>query len=375
MWHFANVLKLITMTSTLLQKRWLDRILRSPYFFLALLLHLIALILASPIVMFQATLPLSTTAAVFNSEVEDEVPPPPPMPPPPPEVSSAPASTQSEPSEPPTVTVPMLTTNEGLPDAFTVPNAEIGKGSASMTHLNLRGHGMGLSGNGTGPGPGLGQGTGGLGKLPGGGGTFFGVPAKGKRIAFLLDYSGSMSGEFREAMEKQLLSALSSLPQDTKVLIICWAGPAWLIEQTAPEILKKWKKVNTYDNFEIVHGASLESPRWRTVDDGSVNQIISDLKKQVAAKGGTDWRQPFRYVMRADPQPDVIFFLTDGQIPAESTDRALTDITKEMNKALRAPQVNCLWIENKRNGTEPMQKLAKMYNGEFRKVSTKDVER
>jgi len=201
--------------------------------------------------------------------------------------------------------------------------------------------------------------------------NFFGVQAAGKRIAFLLDYSGSMEGAFRKTMEKQLEASLSKLPEGTQVILICWAGPAWLYNQTAPQIAKKWKKIDNYDNFTTVPGVMIDPPKWIDINAGSVTEIMKDIKAQVAALGGTDWRQPFRYAMQADPPPDVIFFLTDGQIPAATTDRDLTAISTAMDKAGTAPQVNCLWIENPKEKGNAMERLAARYKGEFRRVSDK----
>jgi len=43
------------------------------------------------------------------------------------------------------------------------------------------------------------------------------VKSSGKRIAFLIDYSGSMDGPFREAMEKELERCLRNLGGDAQV--------------------------------------------------------------------------------------------------------------------------------------------------------------
>ena len=211
----------------------------------------------------------------------------------------------------------------------------------------------------------------------GGGGppiSFFGVRSSAKRIAFLLDYSGSMSGEFRKVMEQELQKALSKLSVGSQLLIIPWAGPAWLHNQTAPQIMSKWKKVeadgqDAYDNFTLVEGAKLDPPTWIPAGPEGIEKIMNGLRAQVAAPGGTDWRQPFRYAMEANPPPDVIMFMTDGQIPAKTSARALNDIEASLKKVPRPPVVNCLWIENPTEKPNVLRQLAARYGGEFREVS------
>ena len=240
-----------------------------------------------------------------------------------------------------------------LPTTNTVPGMVSGMGGAGF------GAGMGF-GNGMGSGMG-GGGGGGMGI------SFFGLRTSAKRIAFLLDYSGSMDGAFRKAMERELEQALKKLPAGTQVLLIPWAGPAWLYNQTAPQIMSKWKKLDNYDNFVLT--GTLDPPVWVGINPTNVEEIMKGIHAQVAAPGGTDWRQPFRYVMQANPPPDVIFFMTDGQIPPKTAGRALTAIDSALKKGMHVPQVNCLWIENTKEKSDDLKVIAKKYNGEFRAVT------
>jgi hypothetical protein len=237
--------------------------------------------------------------------------------------------------------------------------------------------GMGGAGFGAGMGFGSGMGSGMGGGMGGGGGAginFFGLRTNAKRIAFLLDYSGSMDGPFRKAMERELEKALKALPPATQVILIPWAGPAWLHNQTAGQIMKKWKMVDPaaidpYDNFVLLPDAKLDPPTWLSGGPTGVEEIMKGIRAQVAAPGGTDWRQPFRYAMEANPPPDVIFFMTDGQIPPKNAGRALSAIDEALKKAPRPPVVNCLYIENTLFDGSEMKKLAHKYQGEFRKIS------
>jgi len=224
-----------------------------------------------------------------------------------------------------------------------------------------------------GVGVGFGPSVGGASAMAGGGSSipFFGLKMQARRIAFLLDYSGSMQGAFRSQMEKELEHCLQGLPQGSQILIIPWAGPAWLVNQKASEIASKWKMIDGYDNFTIRSGEKLDTPQWITISPESIKETMKALKAQQALPGGTDWRSPFRYVMEATPPPDVIFFMTDGQIPEKNALRALNAIDQAVKKNnLHVPQVNCLWIYNTspENRPDTLKKLAKRYKGEFVEV-------
>lgn len=214
------------------------------------------------------------------------------------------------------------------------------------------------------------MGAGGPSGAAGGGGAmpFFGLRIQAKRIAFLLDFSGSMDGPFRKEMEKELEHALQSLPRGTQVLIIPWAGPAWLSSQQASEIKGKWKMLNNeYDNFTHA-GEKLDPPQWTMLDPDKALVLMREVRKQQPLPGGTDWRSPFLYVMEANPIPDIICFLTDGQIPKDHIHRAMSAIDTVFKNSLHPPVVNCFYIRNKAFGPEPLKALAAKYNGKFAEV-------
>jgi hypothetical protein len=170
-------------------------------------------------------------------------------------------------------------------------------------------------------------------------------------------------------MEKELEKALKKLPPGTKILLIPWAGPAWLYNQTAPQIMKNWKKGDGYDDFSLVSGAKLDPPTWISAGPGTVEEVMKGIRAQVAAPGGTDWRQPFRYAMEANPPPEVIFFMTDGQIPEKTTGRALGAIDAALKRSNSVPMVNCLWIQNPKMQGNELKKIASKYKGEYRAIS------
>jgi len=225
---------------------------------------------------------------------------------------------------------------------------------------------------------GLGGGGGGGGGSGGGRGSgfsnikFFGLNAGGKNIAFLVDYSQSMSGPFRKAMEKKLEESLKTLPPGTKMLIIPWAGGAWLVNQRAPEIQKKdiWQKGSNYDDFQLKPGRKLDPPVWTSITPASIGQLMSDVRAQEDWPGGTDWLSPIKYAMEAEPLPDAIFIMTDGQVVSEDNVRKkLSQIASVMARSQKKIPINALWIENNNPLYKPaMQDLAKKFGGEFKTI-------
>ncbi len=335
---------------------WKERLSRSGYFFVALLFHILIFMMVATVIVFKA--PAPETIAEFQA-IRIAVPPPPPTPPP----SSG--ETVNTPMEPQPVSVPPSAPqhliNSAAGKTFQVDTSLLT--SQALSHISL-------------PPPqstGMAQGAGSEGSNSGrsGGVDFFGVHAEGNHFAFLLDHSGSMEGAFRKTMESQLESALKKLPDGAQVIVICWAGAAWLHNQTHAQIAKKWHRLGSYDNFELNPGETLDLPRWIEINATAIDDIMKGIKSQTPAPGGTDWRQPFIYAMKSTPPPDAIFFLTDGQIPGASVERTLTVIDTALKKAPNLPKVNCLWIENKSTKGTAMEKLAKKYHGEFRTVTAK----
>jgi hypothetical protein len=197
--------------------------------------------------------------------------------------------------------------------------------------------------------------------------NFFGVKAEGRRIAFLVDYSGSMEGEFRREMEEELERSLKGLPNGTQMLIIPWAGGAWLYNEVATEISGKWEKIGKqFDNFAVRPGEKLAHPEWVPVNADNIRKLMKGMQAQKSWSGGTDWRSPFRYAMEANPPPDTIFFMTDGQIG--DAKRAFEDIDTALKKSPRVPAVFALWIANKTFKADPLKTLAEKYRGEFRVI-------
>lgn len=138
-------------------------------------------------------------------------------------------------------------------------------------------------------GSGSGEGT----TLEGGGAgtTFFGVSSRGTRFAYIVDVSGSMSEEGKiEVCMTQLARSIQLLPDYASFYIVLFAS-----EIALPPMQNGWTRAR----------------------DATVSRFVRWLN-QIDPRGGTRPQPAFRQVFSIEERPDVIFFLTDGQIPPET---------------------------------------------------------
>jgi len=150
--------------------------------------------------------------------------------------------------------------------------------------------------------------SGGDGLNIGGGGastTFFGGEGKGERFLFIVDVSGSMSesNKFRLAMG-ELIRSVSSLP-----------------------------------DFAYFHVILFETEiHWPPWQEGWVRARVRDVDRlvqwieSVQPGGGTQPMAAFQRAFALDIAPDVIFFLTDGQIADESTPAQVSQMNGNRGK-------------------------------------------
>jgi hypothetical protein len=331
-------------------------------FALSVLAHGAVLLAVGGYVIFEGVIPkspfLSTEGAVEATDSEVLPPLEEPMDSPslPPSTSEMAVSQPSPASGEATSSDILVST--GLNSSFSLPPA-VGLPTANPK----LGFGSGTSGSGTGTGGPKGNVV----------RTLFGSSPTARRIAFLVDYSGSMEGALRTAMEKRLEESLKSLPSGTQMLIIPWAGGAWLYNQKAPEIQGKWKKAGDYDDFQLTAGSKLEPPKWVTITPGTIKELMAGVKAQVSWPGGTDWRSPIHYAMQASPPPDLITLMTDGQIPQENIKKKFSQIRTEIDKTREPPVINCIWIKNSLFSSNALKRLAEEYKGELMEIDQQGV--
>lgn len=154
---------------------------------------------------------------------------------------------------------------------------------------------------------------------------FFGNEATGERIAYVLDYSGSMLEEGREdLLRSELTKSLTSLPKRAKYTLVMFMAEAWWHEDSPgfetrfPDAEGHWLPA-TSENI----AKSLEIVRDFTVEKANDSHL----------RGGTDWGPGLTLALEMRPKPEVVHFMTDGvtnaatQEMAQSIDAMIQRIT------------------------------------------------
>ena len=160
------------------------------------------------------------------------------------------------------------------------PSTTLGASSLIDADLGDAGGSLGAGDIGLGDGD-LGGGGGG-----GGGASFFGVEARGNRIAYVVDTSGSMglSGKLG-SLQRELVKSVSDLSDNTRFLICLFSSDAMPLGGR-----REWSE------------ASPSGKRW-----------ARDEIARIVADGGTEPLNGFRIVLESRPKPDAIYFMTDGE--------------------------------------------------------------
>jgi hypothetical protein len=166
---------------------------------------------------------------------------------------------------------------ELIPSAPT-PGADINGGAKRG-----RGNTEGTSGSGTGPDESEAQG---LGKV-----SFFGKEVTANSVAFVIDASKSMSGMRFHRARTELVNALGKLQPDQRFFVVFYTN-------------------ETYPMFFPDNTVELIEASQRNLDR------VSHWIEQSQVQGGT---QPqLAMIMTLKLKPDVVFFLSDGDIPFET---------------------------------------------------------
>ncbi|MGI9013755.1 MAG: vWA domain-containing protein [Phycisphaerales bacterium] len=169
----------------------------------------------------------------------------------------------------------------------------------------------------------------------GAGVTFFDAEGHGTRFVFIIDVSGSMGerGKLLTAM-RELARSLDSLPDFAYFHVL-------LFESS-------------------VHQPPWQSG-WTRAKASDVNKMITWLD-QVRPGGGTQPLSAFAQAFALDVPPDVIFFLTDGQIPADTPTRV-----RGMNQRGRAVVINTIAFGDPQ-GQDRLREIAENSGGAYRFV-------
>ncbi|TVQ59621.1 MAG: hypothetical protein EA379_10400 [Phycisphaerales bacterium] len=152
--------------------------------------------------------------------------------------------------------------------------------------------GSGLAGSGEGDGSGAADGlTGGFGGAGDGGARFFGAEARGRRIAYVVDVSGSMASHGRlRALQDALIESINGLHSRASFCIVLFST-----------------------NAEPLGG----SVRWTGASESNKRGFVR-LIERIQARGQTIPQPAFDAVFSLRPRPDAVFFMTDGIFAEEA---------------------------------------------------------
>lgn len=191
-----------------------------------------------------------------------------------------------------------------------------------------------LTGSGS---TGMGIGMGGSG---GGGTSFFGISSFGSRFCYIVDRSGSMDrGNRFEDAKAEILSSLKKLPDFVKFYVLFYSTGI-----TSPSIQKG----------------------WNTARRGTINRIAKEINTFFPT-GGTVPMPAFKEAFSLSPPPDVIFFLTDGQINTFSLETLQSLMPK--NKAVIVHTI----AFGDASSQSLLQEIANATGGEYRFVQEGSV--
>lgn len=190
-------------------------------------------------------------------------------------------------------------------------------------------------GNTSGAGEALGEGME-MGAGAGGGSAkFFGVEARGSRFAYVVDCSGSMTGERLDALKIALAESVEGLLEHTHFSIVLFNSEAF------PLTGSKW--ISATERFK------------------------TEVKREIGAitaNGGTNPLPALAAVFAMKPRPDAIYLMTDGQFAGGTEEQIIAQIARMNNAGDRRTPIHCIsFIE--RSSEEIMRRIARQSGGTY----------
>ena len=188
-----------------------------------------------------------------------------------------------------------------------------------------------LSGSGN---SGMGSGIGGSG---GAGASFFGISSKGTRFCYIVDVSGSMQqGERLPSAIAELTRSLKKLPDFARYYVLFYSSD---VQEPSTQL------------------------GWNTARASTVRRMVKEFQN-IKARGGTIPKPAFEKAFKLKPLPEVIFFLTDGEISGFT----VADLKALIPKKTRVT-VNTIAF-GASSGQQILRDIAQATGGQFNFVQT-----
>ncbi len=224
-----------------------------------------------------------------------------------------------------------------------------------------------------GGGDGWGNGTG------DGGTTFFSQKIQAVRVAYVIDYSGSLRGTREKLMREELAKSVSGLSSSAQFQMIFFAGPAWIAGSTVdmePDNRSatitesgrdyRWRVGGSPARWEQT--GSKQRPRWIDATPEALEKAKHTIHTTPLSHG-TDWEIPLEMAIGMTPPPQVIFFMTDGAVSGDMVKLAEKLGRRAKSRDIRVNTVAMMQPD----AEEAMKELARRSGGQFSIVKTGGV--
>jgi hypothetical protein len=263
------------------------------------------------------------------------------------------------------ITVQSLSANVVLPDMPAMDMTDFSKINSRMDLSKAPTSGssqpMGLGGAGGGFGAGIGRG----GKF-----NFIGQTATGRRVVFVVDVSGSMSqrlkGENQEMsrfdlLKKELIKAVKQIPMGTAYQVIYFSDFAWPhneVDSRNSVAMAKFRWEVTAQDYKQV---KIPSFKYIQATPFSIQDSVNIIQGS-DNPGGTNWGSGLLMALNANPKPDVVFFMTDGN---RTDEMGWIDVVNAENKRKLPMAAIHTSVIAQTDAAREMDALARSNNGTF----------
>ncbi|MDI1313991.1 VWA domain-containing protein [Prosthecobacter sp.] len=226
--------------------------------------------------------------------------------------------------------------------------------------------GMGMGGAGGGFGAGIGTG----GKF-----NFLGQTAFGRRVVFVVDFSSSMSQRLKgenqgmtrfELMKKELIKAVKQIPFGTAYQILFFSDFAWPHNQVDSRNEGELEKYFWEIKSEVYKEAKIPAFKYIQATQFTLQDSAEVIQRSDNSRIYTNWGSGLLMALSANPKPDVIYFMTDGESKDEN---GWIDIVTAENKRKLPMTVIHTSVMAQTDAAPEMNSLAKRNNGNFTVVT------
>jgi von Willebrand factor type A domain len=263
------------------------------------------------------------------------------------------------------ITVQSLSANVVLPDMPPMDMMDLSKITSRMDLSKAPSMGssqpMGLGGAGGGFGAGIGRG----GKF-----NFVGQTATGRRVVFVVDVSGSMSQRLKgenqqmsrfDLLKKELIKAVKQLPMGTAYQVIYFSDFAWPhneVDSRNSSAMEKFRWEVTSQDYKQV---KIPTFNYIQATPFSIQDSVNIIQGS-ENPGGTNWGSGLLMALNANPKPDVIFFMTDGN---RTDEMGWIDVVNAENKRKLPMAAIHTSVMAQTDAAREMDALARSNNGTF----------